>query len=235
VTVWPILREIGGLPVIRIRTGNAEKLTTQLKALDLSNRIKILRQALSPQGPAKNEDILKKTKILVQTFWPLILTTNYDDCILAAAFDKKFRYYARGRSLEDCHNILLGLDESQASTVWYLQGFIGGQFNESRNFGIPPTTATQLAQQIVLGHQQYQQVIHGEQHFRRAFAEVFRRRSLMFLGAGIKEEYLVNLFGEIIHHFGIGPYPHFALLPKHDQKDVDEQFYQTRLASFQYG
>ena len=67
---------------------------------------------------------------LVDTFWPLFLTTNYDDCILAAAFARKFRYQARGRSLEDCHSILRSLGEPQASAVWYLQGFIGGHPSE---------------------------------------------------------------------------------------------------------
>jgi hypothetical protein len=201
----------------------------QLKALDIPNRIETLRKALSPKGPFDVKDIPDKTRILVKTFWPLVLTTNYDDCILAAAFDGKFRYRVCGRSLEDCHSILRSLDEPQAPAVWYLQGFIGGQFNQSQNFGLPIASAGQLADQMVLGHQQYQHVIHGEQHFRRAFSEVFRRRSFIFLGSGIKEEYLVSLFSEIVHHFGIGSYPHFALLPKDDQKDIDGQFYQTRL------
>ena len=44
--------------------------------------------------------------------------------------------------------------------------------------------AHELAGQVVAGHQQYQNAINAHAHFRRAFAEVFRRRSLLFLGSG---------------------------------------------------
>jgi hypothetical protein len=66
-------------------------------------------------------------------------------------------------------------------------------------------------------------------HFRRAFAEVFRRRSLLFLGSGILEDYLVNLFSEILHNQGCGPYPHFALLKNSEKGKYDNLFMQQRL------
>jgi hypothetical protein len=55
-------------------------------------------------------------------------------------------------------------------------------------------------------------VINRELYFRRAFAEVFRRRSMWFLGSGLQEDYFVNLFGEIIVIYGAGSLPHFAFM-----------------------
>src|SRR5262249_42796167 len=45
------------------------------------------------------------------------------------------------------------------------------------------------------------------------FAEVFRRRSFLFMGSGLQEDYLLNLFGEILINFGSGHLPHFCLMP----------------------
>jgi hypothetical protein len=70
-----------------------------------------------------------------------------------------------------------------------------------------------LHEQIVIGHEQYRRVTYREIHFRRAFAEVFRQRSLLFLGSGISETYLQDLFGEVIELFEPSTRPHYALLP----------------------
>ncbi len=92
-----------------------------------------------------------------------------------------------------------------------------------------PSQRRELVNQVVVGHQQYQRVINSEGHFRRAFAEVFRRRSLLFIGSGLLEDYLVNLFGEIIHYHGPGPYPHFALLSGSEAERFDPWFLENRL------
>ena len=44
-----------------------------------------------------------------------------------------------------------------------------------------------------MGHDEYRRVTYRDIHFRRAFAEVFRHRSLLFLGSGIRETYLQEL------------------------------------------
>jgi hypothetical protein len=109
-----------------------------------------------------------------------------------------------------------------------LQGFLGGQAAPPERF-IRRERRPAFVNQVVVGHQQYQNVTNAQPHFRRAFAEVFRRRSFLFLGSGLLEEYLINLFGEILHHFGPSPRPHFALVPEERRNVLDPQFLQTRL------
>jgi len=58
---------------------------------------------------------------------------------------------------------------------------------------------------------------------------VFRRRSLLFLGSGILEDYLLNLFSEIIYNHGPSAHPHIALLPTAERDRFDIRFLETRL------
>jgi hypothetical protein len=93
--------------------------------------------------------------------------------------------------------------------LWAVQGYLGqlgSRCDEDRS--------EELAQQIVVGHHQYQRVVHEDRLYRRAFAEVFRRRSFLFVGSGLSESYFLDLFGEILHGFGPAPRPHFALMKK---------------------
>jgi hypothetical protein len=78
----------------------------------------------------------------------------------------------------------------------------------------------------VIGHEEYRRVTHREQHFRRAFAEVFRSRSFLFLGSGLAEPYFLDLFGEIIDYYGASPHPHFAFAADDDR--LDEDFLRVR-------
>ena len=43
----------------------------------------------------------------------------------------------------------------------------------------------QLRSQLVVGHEEYRRVAYTEPQFRRVFAEVFRARSLLFLGCSM--------------------------------------------------
>jgi len=81
---------------------------------------------------------------------------------------------------------------------------------------------------VVVGHYHYQRVINTEPHFRRAFADVFRRRSFLFLGSGLKEDYLVNLFSEILLTFGAGSLPHYAMFTE-KEAEGHADFLQSRL------
>ena len=83
-----------------------------------------------------------------------------------------------------------------------------------------PYVSPGLAEQIVVGHQQYQLVMHREGAFRRAFSEVLRRRSLLFIGSGLQEDYLLNLFGEVQIMHGPGSLPHYALMRESAQLEV---------------
>ena len=142
-----------------------------------------------------------------------MLTTNYDN-VFEEAFAIKLpslegafapEYSVVGRSPEDCQRVLNSLTTAGRSLIWALQGYFDHPFKRNHH--------PALREEIVIGHEQYRRVTYREIHFRRAFAEVFRQRSFLFLGSGISETYLQDLFGEVIELFGPSTRPHYALLP----------------------
>lgn len=234
----------------------ADKAVLGLASLDVSERAAAYRKALNEDGkPAGVCAIPEQTEALARCYWPLVLTTNYDDLYVVsrgrqssaskmvgvsrtgsssgADEDETDVPEVLGRSIEDCHKVLRSLDAPTRPMLWTLQGFLGGQAAQletlEKEFLIDERRRHELAAQVVAGHQQYQKAINAQPHFRRAFAEVFSRRSLLFLGSGILEDYLINLFGEIAHHYGPGPHPHFALFSENSRKTLDVRFLQTRL------
>jgi hypothetical protein len=161
--------------------------------------------------------------------WSLVLTTNYDDWFPTCANDYArdgdcYKWRVLGRSVTDCHEVLSSLNARNKSILWALQGFLGGQGSSGDELDVSDKAA--LAKQIVVGHEQYQRVMHSAPHFRRAFAEVFRRRALWFLGSGL-EDYFVNLFGEVITTYGPNCQPHFLTVMK--GPELDEEFLSSRL------
>jgi hypothetical protein len=102
-----------------------------------------------------------------------------------------------------------------------MQGFVSGK-------GFKKETASlfqQLEAEIVIGHEEYRKVIHGAPWFRRTFAEVYRDRTLLFMGAGLRDPYLLDLFGEVVELLGPNPSLHFALARK---DELDSTFLRTR-------
>ena len=172
--------------------------------------------------------IPSQTEALAEVYWPLVLTTNYDDLYWSAT-RRNQRPVVLGREREDCHRVLRSLDESHAPILWAIQGFLAGQVARPEDVIPDQAQRHRLSDQLVVGHQQYQRAVNEDGHFRRSFAEVYRRRSLLFLGSGILEDYFVNLFGEIIHQLGPGPRPHFALISADERERFDPWFLQTRL------
>jgi len=166
-----------------------------------------------------------QTRALARTYWPLVVTTNYDDLYLLASAqapkDAATKTRVLGRDAEDCQEIVRSLDLSIRPQLWAVQGYLGVHGHRS------PESLERLAREVVVGHHQYQRVIHEDRLFRRAFAEVFRRRSLLFVGSGLSEPYFLDLFGEILHGFGPGLRPHFALMKRSEAPDAD--FLMTRL------
>lgn len=78
--------------------------------------------------------------------------------------------------------MLAALNWQTSPILWALQGYLGGQsdkrFSPARDAN---NSARRLEREIVVGHRHYQQVINTEPTFRRVFAEVLRRRSMLFL------------------------------------------------------
>lgn len=253
----------GGAPDSSSLYRLADKAVLGLTSLGVEQRIEAYRSALNAESKAAGDcHIPSQTEALARCYWPLVLSTNYDDLYVVsrmrqsdpAAFAGVSRAGSSarseekelaetdipevlGRGVEDCHKVIRSLDSQTRPILWALQGFLGGQAEKIEALFekqvLDKRRHHELARQVVVGHQQYQQAINAQPHFRRSFAEVFSRRSLLFLGSGILEDYHLNLFGEIAHHYGPGPHPHFALFCRESFKDPkdspDPRFFQLRL------
>jgi hypothetical protein len=173
--------------------------------------------------PTHDGTLPKQTAALAAIWWPLVLTTNYDN-FYVEAFSKAFDpggLRVVGRGAEDCQRVLTSLSTAGRAVLWALQGHIGRPCPPRENH----REDTRLTREIVLDHAEYRRVTHREPHFRRAFAEVFRQRSLFFLGAGIAEPYFQELFGEILEFYGPSARTHYALMPG---GEVDPRFMYSR-------
>ena len=210
----------------------ADRVASRLRLLPPGERQALLVKALR-QEPAKAPPQLEA---LTKVDWPLIITTNYDDLIVGAIRDRLGCDHPghdarlpeeRGRSERDCADVVRSLDGLHVPIVWHLQGFITGIATPEP--GLMPPGWEALLEQVVLGHQQYQQAINAAPGFRRAFAEVFRRRSLLFLGSGLSESYMINLISEAMFSFGPGPHPHYVLLTENEAQRIDAEFLRVRL------
>lgn len=208
---------------------------------DLVRRANLAVRTLRGRGPRAFADAVRaslrtpadavpevpaQTTALARLGWPLVLTTNYDNCFETAARQRfPDRLFAVvGRGAEDCQRVLTSLSTAGRSLLWALQGYL----HDAPLPAGPGAAGSQaLERQLVVGHEEYRRVTYAEPHFRRAFAEVFRQRSLLFLGAGLQESYLQELFGEVLEYYGPATRPHYAFI---QQGEVDPAF---MLARFQ--
>jgi hypothetical protein len=212
----------------------ANRAVRVLKAQEPGRFARAVRASLADHAGA--EAIPEQTRSLARLWWPLVLSTNYDTCF-AAAFRaaKPARQLAIvGRSPEDCQRVLTSLTTGGRSLLWALQGFLPdfpeGLFQPDP---LERPALGRLESQLVVGHEEYRRVTYRDLHFRRAFAEVFRQRSLIFLGAGIQETYLQELFGEVLEYYGPATRPHYAIMPR---DEVDPAFMLSRfqIVVFEY-
>ena len=203
----------------------ADNLTALIEPRPISERANIYRCAMSVDQPM----IPQQTKALASVFWPLVISTNYDDVYWSAINGRFPKPSILGRSREDCHQVLTSLDACVDPILWSIQGFVGGPF-ECPSLPVPEEYKRErLVEQVVVGHRQYQRATSDASHFRRAFAEVYRRRSLWFLGSGITESYLISLLSEIRHYYGAARHQHFACLRKDTLDEKTQSFLQSRL------
>ncbi|WP_198370410.1 SIR2 family NAD-dependent protein deacylase [Roseomonas rosulenta] len=199
----------------------ADRVAAWLRLRSSKDRQDILQQALHARTPPEPPD---QAKALAEFVWPLILTTNYDEVVPRAysqnpAKEKNLSPLLLGRSPEDCAQVVRSLDTLAAPIVWYLQGYVGDS-SPSRS----------LLDEVVIGHQQYQEAINAGTTFRRAFSEIYRRRSLLFIGSGLAESYFVNLISETMFSLGPSTQPHYALFCDADNNGrLDPEFIAVRL------
>ena len=179
----------------------ANRALASLRRREVADLRDAIREALLPNSSSSS--IPRQTLALARLDWPLVLTTNYDDLYRAS---KDPVPTVLGRSALDCQLILTSLQEPGEPLLWALHGFLGGIAGEA------PLADRRRPVDLVVGHDEYRRVIHTEVHFRRAFAEVLRTRSLLFLGCGLDDPHLVGLFEETLALTGRPPFPHYAVL-----------------------
>jgi hypothetical protein len=158
------------------------------------------------------------------------LTTNYDN-FYVKAFAESFGPQGLavvGRSSEDCQRVLTSLQTAGRSLLWAIQGHLAAPCTVPDH-----ETDQRLAKELVVDHTEYRRVTHREPHFRRAFAEVFRHRSFLFLGSGLRENYLQELFGEVLELYGPSSYTHFAIMPR-GQVDPGFMYSRFQIAVVEY-
>ncbi len=168
---------------------------------------------------------------LARIAWPLILTTNYDNIMVEAVWRQQGvvpRVLGRGEL--DCFGVGQSLREPSEPVLWALQGFLDGPMPLTREVVDPEG---RLARELVVGHEEYRRATWRDGHFRRAFAEVFRSRSLFFVGSGLQEDYFLSLFSEIREVYGPNPHQHIALVEagRHDPEFLESQF-QIRVVEY---
>ncbi len=202
----------------------ANKATRKLRLADEQRFYRVVRGLMG----AREDDPPRQTRALAQLWWPLVLTTNYDNLFAVAhrrAHGKDSDGGERplqvlGRSPIDCQHVLSSLSSPSHSILWALQGFLRAPNTSRLARGDVERPA-----EVVIGHQEYRAVANREPHFRRAFAEVYRSRSLFFLGSGLSESYLLDLFGEVLEIYGPSARPNYALMKR---GEVDPQFMLAR-------
>lgn len=201
----------------------SERIVWQLSAQGRSLAEAMHTSLLVPQ--CSQEEPPPAVSALASVWWPLILTTNYDSLFLDA-FNKRHHrakhdhdvMAAVGRSAADCHSVLASLNLPVRPLLWALQGFLGSGLN-----------GVDLKQEIVLGYDHYRRATFENASFRAAFSEVYRNRSLFFVGTGLGEEYFRGLFGESIIRLGANQHAHCALINEADLAQDTCWFMHTRL------
>lgn len=186
-------------------------------ALDRAIKDSMYREARRAGAAVPNPP---QTSALAGIWWPLVLTTNYESFFIDAWNERwvrtdeplpnSTRMVPVGRSRNDCQRVLSSTRGPDNPLLWTLQGYIG------RDSDAPH----RLSAEVAIGHEEYRRQTHEAVHFRRAFAEIYRSRVLLFIGSGLQETYLLDLFGEALELLGTIEHFHYALVRK-GSCDVD--------------
>jgi hypothetical protein len=185
-----------------------------------------LARALRTGAEWDAQRVTPQTDALAKLRWLLALTTNYDDLYFGAARREQGEPGPRilGRAPLDCQRVLASLHEPSEPILWALHEFLGG-------IAAPRPQRLPLAEsELVVGHDEYRRVTHTEAHFRRAFSEVLRCRSLLFLGCGLDDPHLIGLLEETLALTGASPMPHFAVVFDEDGSSARQWLLRTRLS-----
>jgi hypothetical protein len=217
-----------------------------LKSPALIRRVNAVLRILGREGPGRFADASRRvlygfgdgrttpdqTSALADIDWPLVLTTNYDD-LFVRAYAERLRRDTQankrdpvalrvvGRDTPGCLRVLQSLDATTPATLWALHGFLGRVDGDLAGLGVHIDEPERRALEVVAGHEEYRRIAHASVQYRRAFAEVCRRRSLLFLGASLADVYLMDLISEVQELHGFGAHPHYALVRAGDGHDPE--------------
>lgn len=222
-----------------MRVANAAQTVIRRRGDD--RRSAIMRSVLYGSNDVlrfETEHVSKSTRALASIWWPLVLSTNYDSLFAHAyvearqqdsssAFGDRYGQQLLSvvsRTEADCRRVLASLDVTGRSVLWAIHGYLPLTNTPDRRIDAP----VNLSSEIVLGHEEFRRLAHASPQYRRAFAEVYRRRSMLFLGAGLKDVYLLDLFAEVQELYGVGPHPHFAIVSNEDHASLDTEFLRSR-------
>jgi len=217
-------------------------------ALQASIRNSLYRANGKTESAAEVTASAPQTDALASLWWPLVVSSNYDDLfaqsyvrarqveakralevgsaasseyVTTAGFPDDESLQVLGRSRRDCARVLTALSVTAPTVLWAIHGFLPRQTTPKFEH---------LESEMVVGHDEYRRVAHADPYYRRAFGELWRRRSLLFLGSSLSDPYLLDLFSEVQELYGTNPQPHYALVE--DDKQLDEELLRTRFNIF---
>lgn len=198
------LTERSHAALIKLRRGRAASIRKSLL-----NALKV--------GESGELGVTAQTGALAQLRWPLVISTNYDDLFVRAAQgawpckegDRAIDVV--GRSRVDCGRVLASLSEPARPMLWAIHGFLG------KVKGLTDAEEERLANEAVVGYEEYRRVLHQDPHFRRAFAEVLRSRSILFLGCGIGDPDIISFLDETLALVGPSSRQHFAVIFRNEE------------------
>jgi hypothetical protein len=112
-------------------------------------------------------------------------------------------------------------EKPQEYNVWTRPGS-GKPHTYDRTGELEGNRTGELEGELVVGHAEYRAVAMRSESFRRAFAEVYRSRSLLFLGSGLRDRYLLDMFSQVSELYGASSQPHYAVVCANE---VDVEFH----------
>jgi hypothetical protein len=140
---------------------------------------------------------IPQSKALAALWWPLVVSTNYDDLFARLYRDERAEEakdkstpitpglkdpYAGtikviGRDRADCAELLNALSVTAPTLLWAIHGLLPAS---------PSEATKRLENDLVVGHDEYRRLTHAEPYYRRTFGELWRKRSFFFLGSSRK-------------------------------------------------
>ena len=126
-------------------------------------------------GASDEAEIPKQTEALASIYWPLTISTNYDDLFYCACRKQLdgLPPLVLGRAPEDCKQVMSALvSPFDQEIIWHIQGFLGEpcpKCHQSQMQG--QGELERLQREMVIGHAEYRRAVNTAVHFRRCFGK----------------------------------------------------------------